>query len=355
MKLRRTLPRWLTVRDRHLWLPEPIGIAPPDQPSEESFMAMKLRRTFIPLLLLPWFGCVAGTATDAAAKTTSPPAPPPPQVLRLFDYDARAPLALETVATRKQGTLTVQEITYASPRGGRVPATLIVPDGPGPFAGVLLLHGMPADRSEMLPEAVALAQRGAVTLSIDAPFARPGYLGEPIRFKPEDREQQVQLIVDLRRGVDLLASRPDVDAKRLAYVGFSYGATLGGLLAGVEKRLKAYVFESGNAGLVHLYKVMNPERPQRLERSVEVPWLAAMEPIETLRFVGLAAPARLLFQNGRADSLVPTSIAREFQEVGSEPKTIQWYDSDHFLNEQAARDRRLWLGEQLGLAPAQPD
>jgi dienelactone hydrolase len=317
---------------------------------------MKLRRTLIPLLLLPWLGCLADNATVAAARTAAPPAPPSAQVLRLFDYDARAPLALETVATRKKGTLTVQEITYASPRGGRVPATLIVPDGLGPFAGVLLLHGMPADRSEMLPEAEALAQRGAVTLAIDAPFARPGSSSEGLRFQPEDRDQQVQLIVDLRRGIDLLAARPDVDAKRLAYVGFSYGATMGGLLAGVEKRLKAYVFESGNAGLVHLYKVMNPERPQRLEKSVEVPWLAAMEPIESLHFVGLAAPARLLFQNGRADSLVPASIARELQEAASEPKTIQWYDSDHFLNEQAARDRRLWLTGQLGLAaPAPPE
>ncbi len=318
---------------------------------------MNLRRAFVPLLLLPWLGCLADNATVAAARTTAPAAPPSAQVLRLFDYDAKAPLAVETVATRRQGTLSVQEITYASPKGGRVPATLIVPEGPGPFAGVLLLHGMPADRSEMLPEALALAQRGAVTLTIDAPFARPGSSsGEGLRFQPEDRDQQVQLIVDLRRGIDLLAARPDVDAKRLAYVGFSYGATMGGLLAGVEKRLKAYVFESGNAGLVHLYKVMNPERPQRLERSVEVPWLAAMEPIETLHFVGLAAPARLLFQNGRADSLVPATIARELQEAGSEPKTIRWYDSDHFLNEQAARERRLWLAEQIGLAaPATPD
>ena len=278
---------------------------------------MKLCRTFFLLLLIPWLG-------SAGAGTALRPAPPAPEILRLFDYDARAPLDLRTVSTRKQGTLTVQEVTYASPKGGRVPATLIVPDGRGPFAGILLLHGMPGDRSVMLPEAEALAKRGAVTLSIDAPFSRPGYRGEPVRFTKQDRDQQVQLIIDLRRGVDLLASRPDVDPKRLAYVGHSYGGSMGGLLAGVEKRLKAYVFEVGDGGLISLYKGVNHTESQRLARSVEEQWFAAMEPIEPIRFVGRAAPARLLFQNGRRDSYVPVGSAKAYQDAGSEPKTVKW-------------------------------
>ena len=75
-----------------------------------------------------------------------------------------------------------------------------------------------------------------------------------------------------------------------------------------------------------------------------------MEPIEPLRFVGRAAPARLLFQNGRTDNLVPAADAEIYQKAGSEPKTIQWYDAGHGLNEQATRDRHLWLAEQVGIA-----
>ena len=49
------------------------------------------------------------------------------------------------------------------------------------------------------------------------------------------------------REVDLLAARPDVDEKRLGFVGFSFGATLGGILAGVERGIKAYAL-MGTAG-----------------------------------------------------------------------------------------------------------
>ena len=276
------------------------------------------------------------------------PAVPLAEALRLFEYDARAPIGLRTVSKRKTGTLTVQEITYASPRGGRVPATLMVPDGPGPFAGILLMHGMPGTRAATLREAETLARRGAVTLSIDAPFARRR--GEPVQFTRRDRDQQVQLIVDWRRGVDLLTSRRDVDPKRLAYVGHSYGGAMGGLLAGVETRIRAYAFAVGDGGLVsHVMASGDPDF-QRLSRSARERWLAAMEPIEPLRFVGRAAPAHLLFQNGRRDTLVPPSSAEAYQAAGSEPKTVEWYDADHGLDEQATHDRHLWLAEQIGIA-----
>jgi hypothetical protein len=44
----------------------------------------------------------------------------------------------------------VVDLTYASPwEGGGVPATLIIPDGQGPLAGLVLAHGTPPKRKEM--------------------------------------------------------------------------------------------------------------------------------------------------------------------------------------------------------------
>jgi dienelactone hydrolase len=49
--------------------------------------------------------------------------------------------------------------------------------------------------------------------------------------KPEvDRKIEIQAVVDLRRGIDLLLARSDVDQTRLAYVGHSYGAQWGSIL-----------------------------------------------------------------------------------------------------------------------------
>lgn len=81
-----------------------------------------------------------------------------------------------------------------------------------------------------------LAKRGIAGLTIGAPFTRPEYPRQPGGWYNAEtsRREQIQLIVDARRGFDLLVGRPEVDPARLAYVGYSLGATVGGTLAGIE-------------------------------------------------------------------------------------------------------------------------
>jgi hypothetical protein len=71
--------------------------------------------------------------------------------------------------------------------------------------------------------------------------------------KPElDREVEIQAVVDLRRGIDLLISRPDVDPERLAYVGHSYGAQWGSILSAIDKRMKTSVLMAGVAEIADI-------------------------------------------------------------------------------------------------------
>jgi dienelactone hydrolase len=139
--------------------------------------------------------------------------------LHLFAYDRGLDLDVREVSRSDVGTSTVVDLSYASPKGGRVTAYLFAPKGPGPFPGLLLQHGLPASRDQMLPDGVRFAAAGAVVLAIDAPFARSQR--PPLYFTEQDRLDQIQLIVDLQRGVDLLLSRGDVDPARLAYFGIS--------------------------------------------------------------------------------------------------------------------------------------
>ena len=67
----------------------------------------------------------------------------------LFDYDMAGPLDIREVATERSEGVNSVDLTYASPKGGRVPATLFVPEGDGPFAGLVLMHGLPSNRTEM--------------------------------------------------------------------------------------------------------------------------------------------------------------------------------------------------------------
>jgi len=289
--------------------------------------------------------------TDAAAPVSCE------ENRSLFAYDAQAPLDIQEVSrSRGEGT-TVIDLTYASPMGGRVPATLVVPDGSGPFAGLLFQHGMgdsstPGIRRMLLPMAEGYARLGALVILIDAPFARPEHRGSAsIVLAEQDRREQIQLIVDLRRAVDLLLSRSEVDPQRLAYVGISYGGAMGGLLAGVEDRLQGYVLMVGDGGLVT--HVTGPEdtawwlaKPEELRRQ----WLAWMWPIEPIHYVHCAAPAALLFQNGTLDMSVPPADALRYQQAGSEPKTVQWYQAGHGLRWEALRDQVEWLRDAIGLA-----
>src|ERR1700682_6211804 len=59
-----------------------------------------------------------------------------------FDYNNRAPSDIREEHREERDGATVVDPSYASPRGGRVPAFLVVPFGHGPFAAVLFGHWM---------------------------------------------------------------------------------------------------------------------------------------------------------------------------------------------------------------------
>ncbi len=166
-----------------------------------------------------------------------------PELVRHYDYDKNAPLDLKTIGMQKRGDVTVYDVTYASPKGGVVPAYLVVPSGKGPFAGVIWGHwywtnSEMRNRKQFLDEAVGLAPSGVVSLLTDGPVARPGYTSYTDPLDDRRPAELVQQVIDMRRGVDVLLSRKDVDPKRLAFVGHSYNATVGAILSGVDRRFK---------------------------------------------------------------------------------------------------------------------
>jgi dienelactone hydrolase len=210
------------------------------------------------------------------------------------------------------------------------------------------MHGMPGNARAMAAQGQLLAELGAVVIAIDAPFARRG--GPPIRFSTQDRAEQIQLIKDLQRAVDVLRARPNVDRERIAYVGISYGGAMGALFVGVERRLKAAALVVGDGGLVsHSTGPEDVGLMAGLSCATRVDWFRAMAPIEPIRFIPHASPTALLLQNGRTDNLVPAADAEQLQAAAPEPKTIRWYDAGHGLDQQAAWDRHDWLHEQIGL------
>src|SRR6185503_12004023 len=173
-----------------------------------------------------------------------------PELLRHFDYDQKTPLNIKQVGVQHRARASVYDVTYDSLKGGVVPAYLVVPKGRGPFAAVIWGHwywnnSSMRNRREFLDEAIVLAQAGVVSLLTDGPVARPGHEATKDPFDDRNAAEFFQQVMDMRRGVDLLLARRNVDRKRIAFVGHSYNAGVGALLSGVDRRFKAFVLMAG--------------------------------------------------------------------------------------------------------------
>lgn len=269
----------------------------------------------------------------------------------LFAYAVDAPLNLQKTVQSTDNGVEVSAISFDSPAGGSVTGMMFDPvSRSGLRPGIVLMHGMPGNAGQMAPYGTGLAGDGAVVIAIDAPFARRS--GQAVRFIEEDRGEQIQLIKDLQRAVDVLRAHPNVDDERIAYHGTSYGGAMGALFVGIERRLKAAVLVVPDGGLVsHFTGPEDADFMASLSCATRAAWLRAMTPIEPIRFIAHASPTPLLVQSGRVDNLVPEADAQALHAATPDPKTIFWYDAGHGLNQQAFFDRLDWLHEEIGLDP----
>jgi cephalosporin-C deacetylase-like acetyl esterase len=293
---------------------------------------------------------IAGFAVDRSVvgQTSSPGDP------GHFTYDATVPLGMKQLTTRMQSGVAVQDITYLGEHGDIVPAYLVVPQGTGKFAAVIWGHWlMPgaanSSREEFLNEAITLAPRGVISLLIDSPQHRPG-------FRPAANPVLVtEQVIDLRRGLDLLLSRPDVDASRIAYVGHSWNAGNGAILDAVDKRFAAFVFMSGPQSTIEYMISSDSPRMVAARKTADMAKVEATlkanawaDPASYAKDLG---PAAALFQYGlRDDDWVPQADAKDYVAKVSGPKQVQFYDADHSLNEKAREDRDEFLRQTLHLA-----
>jgi len=180
----------------------------------------------------------------------------------------RTPLNVRTTGSFEREKYRVEKLIYGSRPGEYVSANLYLPkSGPGPFPGVLFqmghsVNGKAADTYQRCCQ--GLVQLGFVVLAFDpmGQGERTNYPGPNglTRLGSADAEhtrpgKQLLMIGDTAtrmqvwdavRSLDVLASHPLVDTKRLASAGQSGGGTLTMMLAAVDDRLAAAVASSGN-------------------------------------------------------------------------------------------------------------
>lgn len=280
----------------------------------------------------------------------------------LFSYDMAQPLDLQDVGQpQRRDDVMIRDITFAVPDGRRVSAYLVEPpaEPSKPRPAVLWVHWLEpeahnSNRTQFLDEAVALAQDGVVSLLPDGFWTmtpkkwaeNPGF-GWRSDFT-HDRALCIRQTIELRRALDLLTMRDDVDRERIAFVGHDFGAMYGALVMGVEHRIQAAVLMAGTVTFSEWFLFGSTLTPEQ-----EKQYIQDMAIFDPARYVAHAAPARLLFQFAHADYYVPERTGQMFFDAASQPKDIKWYEAQHDLvdpAEQSTRDRTAWLRGVLGLS-----
>ena len=186
-----------------------------------------------------------------------------------------------------------------------------------------------------------LAARGAVCVSITAAHARPRHVPFP-SWTGEDREGVIKDVIDLRRGVDLLLGRGDVNPQRIGFVGLSYGADYGAVFVAVDSRVAAAALISGGT-LRDWYGRKAPD-------DVREEYVSLMETVAPDRLLRSGTSTRILFQNGREDPIYTRREIDDFH-AALPAKEVIWYDAGHWLHahDVAIADRHAWLGSELQL------
>ena len=279
----------------------------------------------------------------------------------MFSYDSAAPLNFhEEDSVTKEGPRVIH-VSYSGGRGP-VSATLIAPLHEGRNPAVIFAHDY-GKKDEFLSEALLLARADPPVLSllIDSPAERP--VGWRRNFNSlfendNDRDIHIQAVIDIRRAIDLLAARDDVNRNRVAYVGHGYGANWGAILGSVDLRLRALVLIAGFPSFGELVGSDDPDwANMRFALGTErvARYQASISAVDPIRFTRYWRQAPVLFQFGRFDEFVSREMAdRLSNSVGNSQKTL-FYDAGHSVNAPSAMlDRARFLAQIIhsGDSPA---
>ena len=241
-----------------------------------------------------------------------------------FGYDHDLPFDAATAPAGEGGGLSVERFEITSRYGERVAGLLmqaVEADGPRPL--VLVGHPGTLDKSSdyVLWPAEQWVARGAICVTIDqaghGERARRAVSMEDFQRWPMRRlDQSLQTVVDWMRVLDYLAERPEVDADRVGFVGFSMGGMRGAPFVGLDQRVKAASFcisgastlsgRGGSAGAL------------------------ADELTDPGAYASMMAGRAIQVVAGERDDLVTPEATQRFYDQLSEPRELVWLPCGHW-------------------------
>jgi len=238
------------------------------------------------------------------------------------------------------------EVPY---EGTTLPALFMRAPVDGPAATVVIVDGMDnAKEMSIFFAGLEFARRGLHTLAIDGPGQ-----GESLRLRGIYSRYDYE--VPGRAALDYVASRPDVDAGRVAIMGYSFGGYYSSRIAAFEKRYRACVALSALhwdlAAWQRRIKERNESAPKSVAQSnFQFQWVVNAstpdEAIEIAKKFSLHDVAKnitcpFLITHGGNDRVVPVETAQKlYDAVGAARKTIKIFSAEEGGAEHAHVDNR---------------
>ncbi|MDX9973479.1 MAG: alpha/beta fold hydrolase [FCB group bacterium] len=260
-------------------------------------------------------------------------------------YDAALPLNAEVQPATVEDGFKRVAFYYDSVPGERVPGVMALPKtGDGPFPCIIFLHGIGQSKGFLDEVAKPFADAGFALVSFDQYMRGERRITSknPLVQASAFRRRGALTVIDTRRLIDYLVTRPDIAKDRIYLVGASYGAITGATAVAFEPRIKAAVLTYGG-GRLPLLLDSNAASSELGMFSGPLAYIGAffLSPSDPEKYVGRISPRPLLFQNGVEDSLVPAASAIALQNAANDPKDIVWYEGDHVGFDEEATSRVL--------------
>jgi predicted esterase len=252
-------------------------------------------------------------------------------LLRNYEY-SQAPLNATIDETIQMEEGSRQRISFDSGNGQRTELLLYLPGKDvGRHRTILywpssLAFLLPA-LDDFKPQIQFMLRNGwAVALPIfEATFHR-GKVEAPSSRTIEGRDLLFRQVREMRRSIDYLETRADIDADSLAYYGYSWGGSAGAIALSVEPRLKVGILNQAGMPRARQVDIHPAHYLPRVRQPV-------------LQF------------NGRFDQTFSydDSARPFFEQLGSEHKKHVVEPTGHFVSNSVVIGETLaWLDEHLG-------
>lgn len=214
-----------------------------------------------------------------------------------------------------------EDISFRSHDGNLLQGWLILPAGE-PKGIVVLCHGYPENRCEMLPYARFLVDAGFAALLFD------------FRALGESEGKLCAVggheVADLLGAVDYLAARAETAALPIGALGLSLGGAVSLMAAARDERLLAVVAEAAYASLdraVHARcrAVVGP--PGKFVAGAVLWWSRRLYGLDAasvapIREIGRIAPRAVMLLQGRRDFQVAYQDCEAMYDAAGEPKEL---------------------------------